>query len=86
MQRYQVYLNPQSVAVLDDFEGEANVSRSKIIQGLVERLAVNLLAVYPSTKKTQPRRGLDRLIGIIKVPGDKKTDYASRADDIYLQD
>jgi hypothetical protein len=87
MKRYQVYLNQHSVSVLDDFVKPVNMSRSKLIQMIVDSLAHNLTKVFVSTK-TPPGKPyiLDSLIGSIKLKTKKKTNLAQNIDEIYLSD
>lgn len=84
MKRYQVYLNPNSVEILDGFEKETKISRSKIIRDVTDRLADQLLSVVP--QKTPKKYLLDDLVGSIKIKGKKQTNYAQNVDDIYLKD
>lgn len=87
MKRYQVYLNPNSVSVLDEFEKYSSISRSKLIRESIDRLAQNLSKIFtehnvaPSEKLI-----LDSLIGGIKVKGSKQTNYATKDNSVYLAD
>lgn len=84
MRRYQVYLNPNSVAVLDDFEKISGVSRSKIIREAIDRLAQQLLSiVLVKTETGQKRYLLDELAGFIDLKTSKKTNFAGKVDEIY---
>lgn len=38
MSRYQVYLNPQSVAVVDEWAGSLDLTRSHIIRDVLDRV------------------------------------------------
>ncbi len=51
MKRYQVYLNPHAVSILDDLGKQTDISRSKLIQGAIDRLADQ---VAPTFSKTGP--------------------------------
>lgn len=86
MKRYQVYLNPNSVSVLDDFEKYADIPRSKLIREAVDRLAQNLSRVF-ATKNIEPEGKLilDSLVGFITLKG-KQTNYALKNDKDYLMD
>jgi hypothetical protein len=83
MKRYQVYLNPDSVATIDQYEQETNLSRSGVIRMVVDAVAVNLQKTR-ITKRTGTKTGsLDSIIGIID-PNGKKTTYSSaHVDDMY---
>jgi len=87
MKRYQVYLDPHSVSVLDDFEKYADISRSKLIREAIDRLAQNLSRIF-AAKNIQPQEKLilDSLVGFIKLKNEKQTNYASQDDNKYLAD
>lgn len=86
MKRYQVYLNPESVEVLDGVEKETRISRSKIIREAVERLAENINATLAERKRKSKKFLLDDLAGFIDLKTDKETNFAQSVDDIYLID
>ena len=87
MKRYQVYLNPHSVSILDDFENYTNISRSKLIREAIDRLAQNLTRVLVAKNELpQEKLILDSLIGFINIKGQKQTNYALRDDSVYLAD
>lgn len=87
MKRYQVYLNPGSVSIIDDFTGNIDLSRSRLIQMAVDQIMHNLLKIFRATQ-TPPKKTyiMDSLVGIIKVKGRKQTNFAENIDEIYLQD
>lgn len=87
MKRYQVYLNPHSISILDDFGKHTDISRSKLIQMVVDSIAQNLTKIFTATK-TPPKDTyiLDSLVGAIKFPGNKRTNFAQNIDEIYLED
>lgn len=86
MKRYQVYLDPAAVSVLDDFEESSRLSRSQLIRLSVDRLAENLSKVFIA-KEIKPSRRyvLDALSGVIKT-GMGETNFAQRPDRRYLRD
>ncbi len=87
MKRYQVYLNPHSVSILDDFENYTNISRSKLIREAIDRLAQNLTRVLVAKNELpQEKLILDSLIGFINIKGQKQTNYVLRDDSVYLAD
>ncbi len=86
MRRYQVYLNPQSVQIIDQFEKETNLSRSRIIRQATDSLAENLVKLMNNKKKIQPKGVLDSLVGIINIKGKKQTNFAEKVDEIYFKD
>lgn len=87
MKRYQVYLNQNSVAILDDFERYTNISRSRLIRAAIDRLAENLTRVFVA-KDISPKDKyvFDSLIGCLSFKNRKKTNLASQVDDLYFQD
>ncbi|MBI2036475.1 hypothetical protein HYT17_02505 [Candidatus Microgenomates bacterium] len=87
MKRYQVYLNPNSVAILDELGESIDVSRSKLIQSVIDGIAYNAAKIF-SAMKIQPKKTsiLDSLAGSIKVKGNGKTNFAQNIDEIYLSD
>lgn len=87
MKRYQVYLSPSSVSILDDFAKPISVSRSKLIQMAIDAVANNLAKIFIATN-TQRKDTyiLDSLVGAIKIKGKKKTNFAQDIDEIYLRD
>lgn len=87
MKRYQVYLNQHSVSILDDFGKHTDISRSKLLQIITDQIAQNLAKVFAATKTaTSDTYILDSLVGAIKLPGNKKTNFARNIDEIYLRD
>jgi len=86
MRRYQVYLNQNSVAVLDDFEQVAGLSRSKLIREAIDRLAEQLLSVVSIKTISQKRYVLDNLAGFVDLKTAQKTNFAQKVDEIYLSD
>ena len=87
MKRYQLYLNPHSVSILDDFGRHVDLSRSNLIRLAIESVAYNLAKVFAATK-TPPKDKyiLDSLVGAIKLKGNKQTNFAQNIDEMYLSD
>lgn len=83
MNRYQVYLHPQSVSVLDDFESLTNISRSQLIRESIDRLALQLSGLLSVQRKKNKQFLFDILAGYIDTGSNKKTNYADTVDDIY---
>lgn len=81
MKRYQIYLNPNSVSFLDDFEDLTEISRSAVIRMTVNSLVQNLRIVLPEKEDTPG--DLDEIIGIIKPKSKKITNSSQRVDKIY---
>lgn len=86
MKRYQLYLNPHSVSVLDDFEEISSISRSKLIRETIDRVAEQFVAIFAWEKKTQKTKYFDKLCGFIDLKTKEKTHFAENVDEIYLTD
>lgn len=84
MKRYQVYLNQNSVSVLDDFEKISNISRSKIIRQAIDRLAEQLVRVVDGRRLQKKEYILDSLNGFVDLKINKKTNFAQEVDGIYF--
>lgn len=87
MKRYQIYLNPNSISVLDDFQKYARISRSKLIQEAIDRLAQNLSHIFViNNVKPKASFFLDSLVGSINKKNGNQTNYALQGDHMYLKD
>ena len=86
MKRYQVYLNQNSVSVLDDFEKISNISRSKIIRQAIDRLAEQLARIVDYNRSQKKEYILDSLAGFVDLKTNKKTNFAQNVDEIYFSD
>lgn len=87
MKRYQVYLNQHSVSILDDLVTQTDISRSKLIQGAIDRFAGQVAKIFSKTEN-QPSNytHFDKLVGAINLKTKKPTNFALDIDEIYLQD
>ena len=84
MKRYQMYLEPKSVAVIDDLSRELDISRSQIVRDVISRMAREyekvLTAVISLRRKNNP---LLRMAGFAKgLP----SNLSQNVNDIYLRD
>ena len=86
MKRYQVYLNQNSVSVLDDFEKISNISRSKVIRQAIDRLAEQLVYAVDDRRSQKKEYILDSLNGFVDLKTNKKTNSAQNVDEIYFSD
>ncbi|OGE64937.1 hypothetical protein A3I48_04175 [Candidatus Daviesbacteria bacterium RIFCSPLOWO2_02_FULL_36_7] len=86
MKRYQVYLNQNSVSVLDDFEKISSISRSKVIRQAIDRLAEQLVRVVDDQRSQNKEYILDTLNGFVDLKINKKTNFAQEVDEIYFSD
>lgn len=87
MKRYQVYLDQHSVSILDDFGKHTDISRSKLIQGVIDRFADQLAKIF-SKSESQPSNytHFDKLVGAIHLKTKEPTNFALDEDAIYLRD
>jgi len=83
MTRYQTYLNPQSVATMDDVARLLDVSRSQIIRDVVDRVAREYKKLLFVRTKSSSDNPLLKMAGAIKGtnPG-----ISENVDQIYLRD
>lgn len=87
MQRYQTYLDPHDVSVVDEVENLTDVYRSRQIRSLVALYASEMGKLLAAKGlKNHNYANLDKLVGFIKGDPKKKTNYARNHDDIYLRD
>lgn len=89
MRRYQVYLNPYSISVLDDLEKIIGISRSRQLRLVINRVAEELTSILRAKQASQNKKGflLDELAGFIDLKTDKKTNFIEDIDRVvYFQD
>lgn len=87
MKRYQVYLNPYSISILDDLRKQTDISRSKLIQGVVDRFAGQVAKIFSKTAELPSSyTHFDKLVGAIHLKTKSPTNFAFDSDEIYLQD
>lgn len=83
--RYQVYLNPHSVGILDEAAEIGSLTRShwirEAVNGATARVG-NLLAVLKPVKK-EDYSWLDEMVGSLRAKGGKTVNISQRVDDIY---
>jgi hypothetical protein len=82
-----MYLDPSSIAVIDEFEQYSKISRSKIIREAIDRMAFNLGKILVKTEKLPRKKfALDDLVGIVDIKDKNTTNYAQKEDIYYLAD
>ena len=87
MKRYQVYLDPQNVRVLDEISELSDFSRSTLIQELVDAAANragNLLATL-TPPKLKVYSELDKIVGSIEIKKKKVVNLSENVDEIYYK-
>lgn len=84
MNRYQIYLNPKSVDILDNLARLTNISRSQIIRDVIDKMAKEyerlLIKTEASRMKNNP---LLKMAGFAKGPN---KDISKNVDEIYFID
>ena len=84
MNRYQVYLDPKSVKVIDGISSELSMTRSRIIQEVVNRVAREFEKVLTVKKNvSQKNNPLLKMAGFIKGT---KPGISRNIDEIYFKD
>ena len=87
MKRYQVYLNSHSVSILDDLGKHTDISRSKLIQGVIDRFADQVAKVFSKREdQSSSYTHFDKLVGAIHLKTKGPTNFALDDDEIYLKD
>ena len=83
--RYQVYLDPRSVSVLDEMSQAASINRSQIIREVSDAAANrigNLLAAI-KPQKSGNYSWMQEMVGSITLKNKKIINVSERVDDIY---
>jgi len=84
MNRYQIYLNPSSVEVIERLARELDVSRSQIIRDLLDRAAGEYKRLLQVAYKARNKNNLLlKMAGFAKSPTGK---VAENIDEIYIRD
>ena len=84
MQRYQIYLEPESVNVLDELAKLTNFSRSQIIRDVISRMAKEYEKLLETNRKNHLKNNpLLKMAGFAKGPN---RDISHHVNDIYLKD
>ncbi|MBI4008784.1 hypothetical protein HY357_00970 [Candidatus Roizmanbacteria bacterium] len=88
MRRYQIYLSPNSLAIMDDFRDLTPFKRSELLREAIDRIAtgfVDYISQIITAKKPPRYYYLNKLCGFIK--DEKKIDDTESIDEIvYHQD
>lgn len=84
MSRYQIYLEPNTVAAIDGLSSDIGVSRSQVIRDVLDRVAREYRKiVVAATKIKKSSNVILKMDGIIDTP---ITDLSTRGDEYYLRD
>lgn len=84
MHRYQIYLEPTDINVLDELAQLTNFSRSQIIRDVINKMAKEYKKLLEATEKRRMNNNpLLKMAGFAKGPA---RDLAHNVNDIYFQD
>ena len=84
MNRYQIYLNPRDVNVLDELAKLTSFSRSQIIRDVINKMAREYEKLLEAnTKRRLKYNPLLKMAGFAKGPN---RDISHHVNDIYLKD
>ena len=84
MQRHQIYLDPHSVSIIDEFAEQADFSRSQLLRLAIDKLAAELAHTLSTLQQNPPKKLFDSFIGSLSLPG--RTNIAEQEDGEYLVD
>lgn len=84
MKRYQMYLEPRSVAVVDDLARELDISRSQIVRDVVSRVMGEYKKLLTATAPL--RRANNPLLQMDGFAKGLPAQLSQNIDDIYLKD
>lgn len=84
MNRYQIYLDPEDVNILDELARLTSFSRSQIIRDVISRMAKQYEKLLENHHKKQMKYNpLLKMAGFAKGP---HKDISHNVNDIYLKD
>lgn len=84
MNRYQIYLKPESINTLDELAKLTNLSRSQIIRDVIDKMALEYRKLLIATEARRAKNNpLLKMAGFAK--GSNK-DISHNVNDIYLKD
>ena len=88
MKQYQISINQQTAATLDELEAVLKIPRAKIIQKGLVKLREQFARQFVKTSHKQQKsyKHFDKYVGSIKLDTKEKTNYALTVDDIYVTD
>lgn len=84
MNRYQIYLNPKSVEILDNIAQKVNLTRSEIIRDVIDLMANKYAQLLNTTHNTEIKNNpLLKMAGFAKGPN---KNISQKIEEIYLID
>lgn len=84
MNRYQIYLDPKDVNILDELARLTSFSRSQIIRDVINKMAKQYEKLLEAkTKRSLKNNPLLKMAGFAKGPN---KDISHHVNDIYLKD
>lgn len=84
MNRYQIYLNPESVNIFDQVASELDLSRSQIVRDWIDRIAKEYKKALTYTKKFHSKN--DPLLKMMGIGRSSTGRISSDVDSIYFRD
>ena len=87
MKRYQVYLNPQSINILDQAGDIVPLGRSRLLREAADAAANrvgNLLGMFKPAKSSD-YKWLDAMIGAVRIKGKKTVNISENVDELYYR-
>ncbi len=83
MNRYQIYLDPKDINILDELSKLTNFSRSQIIRDIISRMAREYeRLIEAAEKRSMKNNPLLKMAGFAKLG----KNIAENVDEIYLKD
>ncbi|MBI4064913.1 CopG family transcriptional regulator [Candidatus Gottesmanbacteria bacterium] len=84
MNRYQVYLDPQSVQSTDELARSLDISRSQIIRDVVSRVILEYKKILSIRNYVSPDQ--NPILKMIGMGQTSKKHVSKNVDEIYLRD
>ncbi len=84
MKRYQMYLEPKSVDIIDDLSRELDISRSQIVRDVISRVMREYKKIL--TAAVTIRRANNPLLKMAGFAKGLSPHLSQNVDDIYLKD
>lgn len=84
MNRYQIYLNPESVDTADEMARLIDISRSQILRDVIDRVMREYRKIMAASKRLNSRNNpLLKMAGFAKSPTGR---VSENVDEIYFKD
>ena len=83
MKQYQISINQQTAATLDELEAVLKIPKAKIIQKGLVKLKEQFVHTFILPKKQKSKHIMDEFAGFIDLKTTKKTNFSQTVDSIY---